>query len=74
MKLDDNGKCRLSATFSEAEWGSKARGWAESTTRLTSDQWKAITTDAMARTKKLLLYEAGGEDTPDVDPRAVIEL
>ena len=74
MKLDENGKCRLSASFGEMEWGPKARGWSQSTNRLTADQWKVITAEATSRSKKLPQDDASGKENPEVDPRAVLEL
>lgn len=74
MKMDDNGKRRLAAPFGEMEWGPKARGWSQATIRLTAEQWKAITTEATIRSKKLPQDEANGEDASEVDPRAVLEL
>jgi|SRR6267154_3221308 len=72
MKLDENGKCKSAAPFSEVEWGPKARGWSESTRRLTPEQWRAITAEATLRSKKLPQDEA--RDDPEVDLRAVLEL
>ena len=75
MKLDDNGKCRLAMPFGEMEWGPKARGWSQSTTRLTVEQWRAITAEATICSKKLPQDEANGKDAPaEVDPRAMLEL
>lgn len=74
MKMDENGKRKLAALFGEMEWGPKARGWAQSTSRLTPEQWRSITTEATARGKKLPQDEANGEDIPEGDPRAVLEL
>jgi hypothetical protein len=74
MKVDKNGKRKLAAPFGEMEWGPKARGWSQSTSRLSPEQWRAITAEATVRSKKLPQDEANGEDAPDVDPRAVLEL
>lgn len=74
MKTDENGKRKLAALFGEMEWGSKARGWAQSTSRLDLEQWMVIDAEATARVKKLAQDEAAGEDTPGVDPRAMLEL
>ena len=75
MKTDENGKRKLAALFGEMEWGSRARGWAQSTSRLDFEQWRAIDAEATARVKKLPQDEAAGEDIPlGVDPRAMLEL
>ena len=74
MKMDKNGKRKLAAPFGEIEWGPKARGWSQATSRLSSEQWKAITAEATVRSKKLPQDDANGEDTMDVDPRAMLEL
>jgi hypothetical protein len=74
MKMDENGKRKLAALFGETEWGQKARGWSQSTNRLTAEQWKAITAEATVRSKKLPQDEAIGEDATEVDPRSMLEL
>lgn len=74
MKMDENGKRRLAAPFGETEWGSKARAWSQTTSRLNMDQWRLISTEATIRGKKLPQDEANGEDATDADPRAVLEL
>lgn len=73
-KMDENGKRKLAALFGEMEWGPKARGWSQSTSRLTTEQWRLITAEATIRSKKLPQDEANGEESPEVDPRATLEL
>lgn len=72
--MGENGKCKLVALFGELEWGPRARAWSQSTIRLTGEQWRSITAEATARSKKLPQDEANGEDNPEVDPRSVLEL
>jgi hypothetical protein len=62
--------------FGEMEWGPKARGWSQSTSRLTVEQWRAITAEATIRSKKLPQDDANGKDAPGevVDPCAMLEL
>ena len=72
--MDENGKRKLAALFGEMEWGPKAHGWSQSTSRLTPDQWRLITTDATACGKKLPQDEANGDDIPEVDLHVVLEL
>jgi hypothetical protein len=74
IKTDENGKSKLAAVFGEAEWGSKTRAWSKATSRLTGEQWRAITAEATVRGKRLPQDDTNGEDAPDVDPRAVLEL
>ena len=74
MKMDENGKHKLAALFGEMEWGPKARGWSQATSRLTAEQWRAITAEATIRSKKLPQDEANGDDATEVDPRAMLEL
>jgi hypothetical protein len=74
MKTDDHGKRKLSGLFGEAEWGQKTRSYSGATIRLSSSQWKAITSEATIRSRTLPQDEANGEDAPDEDPRAVLEL
>ena len=73
-KKMDKGKPKLAAPFSELEWGSKARGWSQAAERLTAEQWRAIIAEATICGKGLPQDEANGDDDPDVDPRAIIEL
>ena len=74
MKMDENGRRKLAAQFGEMEWGPKARGWSQSTKRLSAEQWRLIDADATVRSKKLPQDEANGEDGSEVDPRAVLDL
>ena len=74
MKTDDNGRCKLVALFGEMEWGPKARGWSQATSRLNADPWRLITSEATVCGKKLPQDEDYGEDAPDVNPCAVLEL
>ena len=74
IRTDENGRRKLSAPFSEIEWGTKARGWSQSTKRLALEHWIPIVAEATARGKKLPQDEANGEANSDVDPRAVVEL
>jgi hypothetical protein len=75
VKMEENGKHKLAAPFGEMEWGPKARGWALTTIRLNSEQWRSITSEATVRGNMLPQDEAnGGEDNLDVDPRAELEL
>lgn len=76
MRADENGKRKLAAPFGEMEWGAKVRAFSQSTSRLTVEQWRAITAEATACSKKLLHSgpEANGEDIVDVDPRAMLDL
>ncbi len=74
MKTEDDGRPKLAALFGELEWGPKARGWSQSTSRLTSEQWRMITAEATARSKKLIQSKAYSEETGEVDPHAVLEL
>ena len=73
MKTDENGKRKLAALFREMEWGPKARGWSQSTNRLSAEQWRAIAAEATMFGNKLPQDDAS-EDAPEVDPRAVLEL
>ena len=74
MKMDENGKRKLASLFGESEWGAKACAWSQSTSRLDMDQWRLITAEATIHGKKLPQEEANGEDAPDADPRALLEL
>jgi len=72
--MDDNGKRRLTALFGEMEWGRRARGWSQSITRLTMEQWKMITAEATICSKKLPQDETNGEDASKVDLCSLLEL
>ena len=72
--MDDNGRRKLAASFGETEWGPKTRGWSQSTSRLSDEQWMAITTEATARVKGLPQDEPNDEGSQEVDLRAVLEL
>ena len=74
IKMDEKGKRKLAALFGEMEWGPKARGWLQSTIRLTAKQWRVITTEATAHSKMLPQDEAHGKDAAEVDPRAMLKL
>jgi hypothetical protein len=74
MKMDDNGRRKLSALFGEMEWGPKARGWSQSTSRLSTEQWRIITAEATARSNKLAQDDPNGEDNGEVDPHGMLEL
>ena len=73
VKLDDNGKQKLTGIFGELEWGTKTHAWSQSTCRLTAEMWKVITAEATLRSKKLPQDEAYGEDMEE-DPRGMLEL
>jgi hypothetical protein len=62
--------------FGEMEWGPKARRWSQSTSRLTVEQWRAITAEATICSKKLPQDDANGKDASEevVDPHAMLEL
>jgi hypothetical protein len=74
MKMDEKGKRKLTSLFGDSEWGSKARAWSQTTSRLNMHQWRHITTEATIRAKKMPQDDANGEDGSDADPRAVLEL
>ena len=74
MKMDENGKRKLAALFGEMEWGPKARRWSQSTSRLTAEQWRAITAEATIHSKKLLQDDANADEAGEVDPCAMLEL
>src|SRR5258708_8533610 len=74
MKVDDNGRPKLSASFGEIEWGPKARGWSQSTSRLSAEQWRIITAEATARSNKLAQGDPNGEDNGEIDPRRILDL
>jgi hypothetical protein len=52
-KIDNNGKHQLLALFGEMEWGPKARSWSQSMTWLTTEQWRVITAEATAHSRRL---------------------
>ena len=68
MKTDKNGKPKLVALFSDLEWGPKACGWSQATSRLTAEQWRQITAEATICGNMLPQDEASGDNIPDVDP------
>jgi hypothetical protein len=74
MKVADNGRSKLSALFGEMEWGPKARGWSQSTSRLSAEQWRIITAEATARSNKLAQGDPNSEDNGEIDPRGMLEL
>jgi hypothetical protein len=74
MTTDESGRRRLAAQFGEMEWGSKSRGWSQSTSRLNAEQWRLIDAEATIRSKKLPQDDANGEEGSEVDPRAVLDL
>ena len=74
MKVDDNGRPKLSASFGEIEWGPKAHSWSQSTSRLSAEQWRIITAEATACSNKLAQDDPNGEDNGEVDPHGMLEL
>jgi hypothetical protein len=40
--MDENGRCKLSALFGKMEWGPKAHGWSQTTSRLNADPQSTI--------------------------------
>ena len=74
MKMDENRKHKLAVLFGEMEWGPKAHGWSQATSRLTAEQWRVITAEATIHSKKLPQDEANGDDAAEVDPCAMLEL
>jgi len=74
MKTDKNGKPKLVALFSDLEWGPKVHRWSQAISRLTAEQWRQITAEATICGNMLPQDEASGDDIPDVDPQANLEL
>ena len=73
-KMDDNDRWKLAALFGETEWGPKTCGWSQLTSRLSNEQWMAVTTEATARVKGLPQDEPNDKDSQEVDLRAMLEL
>ncbi len=74
MKVDDNRRPKLLASFGEIEWGPKACSWSQSMSRLSAEQWRIITTEATTRSNKLAQGDPNGEDNREVDPCGMLEL
>ena len=72
--MDKNGKRKLAALFGEVEWGPKACGWSQATSRLTTEQWRLITAEATICSKRLPQDKANSEESLEIDPRATLKL
>src|SRR5260370_42612765 len=74
MKTEDDGRPKLAALFGELEWGPKACGWSQSTSRLTSEQWRMITAEATARSRKFIQSKPTTKTLGRENPHAVLNV